>query len=326
MKSSPKVKDARILRAEKTIASELQAVKNLGKVLNDDFVNAVRLIEKRKGKILVSGVGKSGFIGMKMAATLVSLGHEAVFLNPLDALHGDSGIMRDGDVLVLFSFSGSAPELARLVRHSQTHFDITSILITGKEKTPIASLTQATIVFTIEDEGCPLNLAPMASTTASLVIADAIAAALTSPKKFTSKHFAKYHPAGNLGLSLTPVHQVMRIGEHLPKVSHTATFEDALTVITFQKLAQIVGVVDTKNRLIGAFADGDIRRMILKYGDLRGRNIMELMHENPRTIQKDDTLHNALSLMREQKVNNLFVVDPKSRYIGFIHIHDIIKE
>jgi arabinose-5-phosphate isomerase len=274
----------------------------------------------------VTGVGKSGFIAMKMVATLVSLGKDAVYLNPLDALHGDSGIVRDGDVLILFSFSGSSPELIRLVKHFKKHFKIKVITVTGARTAPLRELSDGVITFSIAGEGCPLGLAPMASTTASLVIADCIASALTSPDEFKPEHFAKYHPAGTLGLSLTPVHKVMRIGKKIPKILAQASFEDALHIITLQKLVQIVGIVNEDNRLIGAFADGDIRRMILKHGDLRGKSISEIMNPNPRTVHQGDTLHAALSLMREYKVNNLFVIDDDSRYIGFIHIHDIIGD
>jgi arabinose-5-phosphate isomerase len=313
----------RILR---TLDAESKAVSGLRDALDEDFFHALQVIQSRTGKIVVTGVGKSGFIAMKMVATLVSLGKDAVYLNPLDALHGDSGIIRDGDVLVLFSFSGGSQELIRLVKHFRKHFSIHTVTVTGKRHAPLTEFSDGVITFTIDGEGCPIGLAPMASTTASLVIADCIASALTSPEEFKPEHFAKYHPAGTLGLSLTPVHEVMRVGENIPKILAHESFEDALRVITLQKLVQIVGIVDDAGRLIGAFSDGDIRRKILETGDLRGKTIGEIMNPNPRYIHHEDTLHTALSYMRENKVNSLFVTDQDRRYVGFIHLHDIIDQ
>jgi len=319
-------KESAMKRGTETLQAEYVALKNVQKIIDDTFFRAVSLLHRRKGKILVTGVGKSGFIGMKMAATLVSLGHEAVFLNPLDALHGDSGIMRDGDVLILFSFSGASPELLKLIRHCDEHFNIKTVLVTGKKDSPLSKVSNEALVFTISTEGCPINLAPMASTTVSLAIADAIASALTSPTVFNREHFARYHPAGSLGLSLKKVKEVMREGKKIPSISSSAYFEDALRVITTQKLVQIVGVVDREGRLIGAFGDGDIRRMLLKYGDLRGKPINLIMNIKPRSIDAEDSLEQALRIMREMKINNLFVTDSRNMYVGFIHIHDIVGE
>ncbi len=313
-------------RVKQTLQAEAVAVSALEHVLDEAFYSAIDMLIGRTGKILVTGIGKSGFVAMKMVATLTSLGHEAFFLNPLNALHGDSGIIKNGDVLVVFSFSGSSPELVHLVRHFKKHFSMNVLSITGNKESQLAELGDEIIAFSIEEEGCPLDLAPMASTTASLVIADCIASALTSPETFTQEDFAQFHPAGNLGLSLKKVKEIMREGDQTPRVSMNTSFEDVLTEITLQKAAQIVGVVDEEGRLVGAFADGDIRRMLIKHGDLRGKEIHSFMNANPKTVTAEDSLLTALNIMKEYKVNNLFVTDSENTYIGFIHIHDIVGD
>lgn len=311
-------------RIKDTINAEITAVSDLSNAINESFFRAVDLLLRRKGKILVTGVGKSGFIGMKMVATLVSLGHQASFLAPLDALHGDSGIVKDKDILIMFSFSGASPELIQLVKHLKKHFSIKIILITGDKNSALAGLSQEVITFTVGEEGCPLGLAPMASTTTSLVLADSIASAITSPDIFKKEHFAKFHPAGNLGLSLRKVEEVMRKGRKLPKVPADASFEDVLRMITSQKATQMVGVTDEVGCLIGAIGDGDIRKMLIKHGDLREKQVHAIMNKSPKTISANESLQVALSLMTVHKINNLFVIDSANQYIGFIHIHDIV--
>ncbi|MCF7815427.1 MAG: KpsF/GutQ family sugar-phosphate isomerase [Candidatus Pacebacteria bacterium] len=313
-------------RIKQTIAAEVAAVSNLSEGIDDNFYRAVALIADRGGKILITGVGKSGYIAMKMVATLISLGHESVFLNPLDALHGDSGMVKDDDVLVVFSFSGGSPELVRIVEHLKKHFSIGVVTITGNCNSMLSKLSDEAITFSVEEEGCPLGLAPMASTTASLVIADSIAAALTSPDTFRQEHFAMFHPAGSLGLSLKKVKEIMRGGDELPKVSMYISFEEVLEAITSQRLAQIVGVVDEEGYLVGALGDGDIRKMLIKHGDLRGKQINIFMNQSPKTINEDDSLQVALQTMKEHKINNLFVTDSNNVYIGFIHLHDIVGD
>lgn len=311
-------------RVQEAVSAASYAVSDLNTIVTDDFFTVIKLISKRKGKILVTGVGKSGFIAMKMSATLVSLGHQSYFLNPLDALHGDSGMISNGDVLIAFSFSGASSELVRLIKHCQEHFSIKVVTITGNKNSQLAKLSHGAISFSIESEGCPLGLAPMASTTASLVVADSIAAGITSPEVFKKEQFAKFHPAGSLGLSLRKVEEVMRSGKRLPIVAEDASFEDVLRVITFQKLAQMVGVVNHSGFLIGGVGDGDVRRMLIKHGDLRTKPVQVIMNKRPKTIDSQESLQVALDTMRVHKINSLFVVDETNLYIGFIHIHDIV--
>lgn len=312
-------------RTKDTLSAEIASVSSLGQSINSDFFKAIKLLKKRKGKILVTGVGKSGFIGMKMVATLVSLGHQASFLSPLDALHGDSGIVEQNDILIAFSYSGSSPELVQLIKHLRKHFTIKVIAITGNKDSVLAKLAQGVISFVVKEEGCPLGLAPMASTTSSLVLADCIASALTSPEIFKKEHFARFHPAGSLGLSLKRVEEVMRSGKKLPVVDSSTLFEEVLRVITKQKTAQMVGVVDQSGCLVGAIGDGDIRRMLLKHGDLRQKPVHIIMNKTPKTIESTSNLQVALDTMRAHKINNLFVVNEMKKYIGFIHIHDIVE-
>ncbi len=312
-------------RMAETLRAELQAVSDVADAIDDNFLAAIELLAERRGKIITMGVGKSGFIAMKAAATLTSLGHEAFFLSPLDALHGDSGIIRPHDVLIMFSFSGSSPEIVKLIKHVRTHIPVHVIAITGNAESSLAQLSDRAITFKIEQEGCPLGLAPMASTTASLVIADCIAAALTSPEEFSHAHFAQFHPAGSLGLSLKKVHEVMAGGEHLPVVSENAILNDALIEITLKKRG-VVGVVETTSRLLGIITDGDLRRIILNYENPKGEPVTSVMTREPKIVRADDTLKHALTLMEKHRIMNVFVVDSEDVLVGLVHMHDILGD
>lgn len=318
-------KDAIQSRVLETLRAEEDAVSRIHDSLNEDFYDALGLIIERKGKILVTGVGKSGFIGMKMVATLISLGHEATFINPLDAMHGDSGIVKEHDVLLAFSFSGSSPELVRLVKHLQKHFSIKVISITGNRDSTLSKISDGKIVFSVEHEGCPLGLAPMASTTASLVIADSIASALTSPEIFKHEHFAKFHPAGSLGLSLKKVSEVMAVGDHLPTISEEALLNDALIEITLKKRG-IVGVIDEIGRLVGVITDGDLRRIIISHDEPKNKMVKMVMTREPKMVVKDDDLSYTLKLMEKHQITNIFVVDTNNILVGLVNVHDIVED
>ncbi len=308
-----------------TLKAEEDAISRLREVLTEDFYKGIEILTSRKGKILVTGVGKSGFIAQKMVATLISLGHDASFLSPLDALHGDSGMVRDDDILIVFSFSGASPELVRLVNHFKRHFSIQVITITGNRDSVLVKLSDSVISFDIEQEGCPLGLAPMASTTASLVIADSIASALTSPDEFKQEHFARFHPAGSLGLSLKKVKDVMVTGEQLPIISEDALLNDAIMEITVKKRG-IVGVVNIEGVLVGVITDGDLRRIILNYDEPKNQKVKSVMTKTPKVIFEDDSLKSALRLMKDHQIMNVFVVYPDGALVGLIHMHHIVED
>ncbi len=312
-------------RIAETLRAELQAASAAADAVDDNFLAAIELLSGRSGKIVTMGVGKSGFIAMKAAATLTSLGHEAFFLSPLDALHGDSGIIRAQDVLIVFSFSGSSSEIVKLIKHVRTHIPVHVIAVTGNADSALARLSDKAITFKIEHEGCPLGLAPMASTTASLVIADCIASALTSPEEFSHEHFAQFHPAGSLGLSLKKVHEVMADGELLPVVSEEAILNEALIEITLKKRG-VVGVIDLTGHLVGVITDGDLRRIILNYENPKSEIVKTVMTREPKIVRADDSLKHALMLMEKHRIMNVFVVDSEDVLVGLVHVHDILGD
>lgn len=316
---------AKSLRIQETLDAEKAGVSTLSETIQtEDFLSAIDTIEERRGKIITLGIGKSGFIAMKTAATLTSLGHEAVFLNPLDALHGDSGIIKSGDVLLIFSFSGTSPEITKLIRHVRSHTPIHTILITGDPSSTLTKFSDHVISYRIDREGCPLGLAPMASTTAALVIADCIASALTSPEEFSHGHFARFHPAGSLGLSLKKVSEVMVTGEDLPVVLETSILNEALVEINLKKRG-VVAVVDHTQRLVGVITDGDLRRIILNYDNPKVEIVGSIMTKEPKVITEDHSVKDALKVMEAHKIMNVFVVNESQIPVGLIHLHDIIE-
>ena len=312
-------------RVRNTLESERKSVDSLLNSISDSFYASVEEILKRKGKIIVTGVGKSGFIGMKIAATLTSLGHSAFYLNPIDALHGDAGMIDDGDVLIALSFSGNTAELLRLVKYAKKSFRIKIISITGNGKSELANQSDHTITIDVKDEGCPLGLAPMASTTCTLVVGDLLASALTSPEEFKDEHFAKYHPAGTLGLKLKKVKDVIKNRNRVPKVSENEALESALKISSDVGLG-VVAIVDQKEKLIGAITDGDVRRILLEHDSPNKLEANKVMTDSPKSITIDDSLLDALHIMESHKITNLFVVDKFNKLLGLIHIHDILED
>lgn len=309
-------------RADFTLHQEIEAVNNL-KRSSKDIIKAVSLLENRRGRIIVTGVGKQGFIAMKMAATLVSLGHQAQFLHPVEALHGDSGVVSGGDVIIVFSFSGESSEIIKITEHFRKNFSVSIIAITGNKKSTLGKIADVSVVIKIEKEGCPLDLAPMASTTAALVVGDLIASALTSPKDFGKFDFAKFHPGGTLGLRLSSVEKIMAEDKNIPIVGDDRALSEALEEISKKRLG-VVGVVNKQRKIVGVITDGDIRRFLLRHLTIVGFKTDQMMTKNPKCIKRTDTLERALKEMEQYKITSLFVVDKDKRVEGVIHLHDIL--
>ncbi|TAL48871.1 KpsF/GutQ family sugar-phosphate isomerase [Patescibacteria group bacterium] len=312
-------------RAKFTLKQELRALKGLESLVRRSLPRAVSLIKSRRGKIILTGVGKSGYIAMKTAGTFVSLGHPAVFLHPVEALHGDSGVVSDGDVVIAISFSGRSPEIIKIVKYLRKAFLIKVISIVGSAKAELARLSDAVLVISIEEEGCPIGLAPMASTTATLVVGDLLASAVTSPRNFRKSHFAKFHPGGSLGLTLGKVKDHMTSGRDLPLVSQTATFDKTLREMNDKRLG-IVGVVDSRWRLVGIVTDGDVRRFLVKKGNISRARAKDVMTISPKYVREFHSLEGALAMMEEYRITSLFVVGNGRRPVGIIHIHDIMED
>lgn len=312
-------------RALFTIDQEILALKTLSKHLPDTFDRVVSLLMKRNGKIVITGIGKSGFIGMKIAATFVSLGHQAVFLHPVEALHGDAGIVSPEDIIIAISFSGESPEVVKIIRYIRKVFKNTIISISGNKSSQLGRMSDEVLILKVGHEGDPLGLAPMASATATLVIGDMLASAITSPETFKNHHFARFHPGGTLGLKLTKVKSIMKQGDGVPKISHNASMLEALQEVTHKKLG-VTTVIGAKGNIVGILTDGDIRRFLLKCHSIDNVKVEEAMTKTPKIIDPGASLAEALAVMEEFKITTLFVVDSKDRPAGVIHLHDIIED
>lgn len=306
-----------------TLKKEMEAIRGLSKSA-PDIIRAVSVLSERTGKIIVTGVGKSAFIGMKIAATLTSLGHQSFFLHPVDALHGDSGMVLDGDVVIAISFSGESNEVLKVVRHIKGTFSVKIVAITGGKKSSLRKLSDVAITIRVTEEGSPGGFAPMASTTASLVAGDLLAAGLVDPKKYKEIHFAKFHPGGNLGLRLKTVGEIMITGNKVPKVHKEATFKKAIREIGSKKKG-IVGIVDKSDKLLGVVTDGDVRRFFSHRDSSYGVLVKEVMTIAPKTILAVESLAKALEIMENSKITNLFVTTKGKKVVGLIHLHDIIE-
>ncbi len=320
MKLSPRIKK----ELKRLLSSEIQALRSLSKIFNKRLEDAVALLSKRKGKIIICGLGKSGHIGGKIASTMNSLSIPAVFVHSGDAFHGDLGIVGNHDSVIAISFSGETKELLRMVRHLKRH-KIPVVAITGRPRSRLARLCDIALTFRIKEEGSPFNLAPMASTTATLVIGDLLAAALGIKRGFTRKDFADVHPGGSLGLQLAKVSELMRRSVGMPIVGADEPFGKAIAEMTKKKFG-IAGVVNADKKLIGVITDGDIRRF-LQTGKMRTDSLArDAMTRSPKTISRSASLQKAINEMEHYKITAIFIVDHRMHPVGMIHMHDIIEE
>lgn len=275
------------------------------------------------GKIVVSGIGKSGHVGVKIASTMTSLGVPAVFVQAAEAFHGDLGMIAKGDAVIVLSHSGETKETIRLLHHLK-RVGVVIVAITGAAGSTLAKEADVALTYKIGHEGSPYNIAPMASTTAMLVLGDLLACALCDKCGFTPKDFAASHPGGALGLQLTKVSEVMKGRERLPVVSSAATFGAAVAEIDKHRLG-VTAVVDASKRVVGVLTDGDVRRFLLDPKFDMGLPVAKVMTRKPKTIPADTSLQDALRLMEDLRVMSLFVVDSKKRPVGVVHMHHIVE-
>lgn len=325
MNSSPIVAsdDPLILRAVEVLRIEAEAVEALSRRIGQPFVEACRLILGCAGRVVVSGIGKSGHVARKVAATLASTGTPAFFLHPAEAHHGDLGMVTRDDVLIAISNSGATEELARLMpiaRRQGTRL----IAITGNPDSPLARLADVHLDAAVEREACPLNLAPTASTTASLALGDALAVALLDARGFGAQDFARSHPGGALGRRLlTRVEDVMRRDAALPRVSLESKLVDAILEVTRKRMG-MTAVEREDGTLIGVFTDGDLRRVLERGADLHSMTIGQAMSAGPVTIAPEALAAEAVRLMEERRISALPVTDASGRMVGALHIHDLL--
>jgi len=299
---------------------EAQALKRLAESLDESFTAAVELLARTKGRVVLTGVGKSGLICKKIAATLSSTGTPAFFLHPTDAAHGDLGMLRGEDTVIAVSNSGETEELLSIIPLIKS-FGIPVIAITSNPKSTLARLSDIVLDLKVEREACPLNLAPTTSTTLTLALGDALAAALIKKKGFKAEDFAKLHPGGKLGVRLSKVKELMRKGEEIPKVSPETPLKDAIFEISTKKLGATLVVEGEK--LVGIVTDGDLRRALEKGMGIH-TPVREVMTPNPKVINEEAYGEEALRLMELYKITVLPVVDSQGNLKGIVHLHDIL--
>lgn len=317
-----KQKEAIIQTAKQTISLESEAISNLANLIDDDFSKAVELIYNSKGRVIITGIGKSAIIANKIVATLNSTGTPAVFMHAADAIHGDLGLILKDDVVICISKSGNTPEIKVLVPLIKSANN-KMIAITGNKDSFLGKNVDYVLNTFVEKEACPNNLAPTTSTTAQLVMGDALAVCLLELRGFSSKDFAKYHPGGALGKKLyLRVEDISSVNEK-PKVAVDTNIKDVIVEIT-EKMLGVTAVVDN-GTLVGIITDGDLRRMLSKTDDFSNLTAKDIMSSSPKTIKAKAMAVDALEVMENHGISQLLVVE-KGNYAGVVHLHDLIKE
>ena len=313
-----------IQSAQRTIRLEIEAIQDLLQRINGDFVRACQLILSSKGRVVVVGMGKSGHVGNKIAATLASTGTTAFFVHPAEASHGDMGMITRDDVVLALSNSGSTAEIVTLLPLIK-RLGITLISMTGNPDSPLAKAAEVNLDARVAQEACPLNLAPTSSTTASLVLGDALAIALLEARGFTAEDFAFSHPGGALGRRLLlKVENVMHAGDSLPRVGRGTSLRDALLEMTQKGLGMTV-VTEDDGRLAGIFTDGDLRRALDKGIDVRDALIDDVMTPHGKTARADMLAAEALKIMEDHKISALVVVDERDHPTGAFNLGDLLR-
>jgi len=318
------VKNKVISDARRVIQLERKALSSLEKRLDGNFSEAIDIIYKCKGRIIVTGLGKSGIIAQKIVATLNSTGTPAIFMHSADSFHGDMGMIRKGDVVICISKSGDTDELIQLLL-AINQFDVKVISIVGDVDSKLKNLSDVIIDASVDQEACPFNLAPTTSTTAALVIGDALAIALLKKKDFTKEEFAMLHPGGVLGKKLfLRVNDLMIGREGVPKVKENALFRDIVFEISSKRLG-CTCVVERRGKLKGIITDGDIRRTLQKYENVSDIKAGDIMNKNPKTINENMLGETALELMEKYAITQLIIIDKKKVPKGVVHMHDLVK-
>jgi len=323
MIESDKQAAAILASGHQTLATEAAALTDLKNRLDETFVSAVQTLLECKGRVVVCGLGKTGHIARKVAATLASTGTPAIFLHAAEALHGDLGVLTEQDVLLGLSHSGNGHEMLTVVA-SAHRLGVPVIAMTGSPNSDLAQLADIHLDASVKTEACPMNLAPTSSTTAALALGDALALGCLTARGFTTEDFARSHPGGQLGRRLlTRVRDVMRQGSAIPMVNQSATMTQALEEMS-QKNMGMTAIVDDAGIAIGIFTDGDLRRLLESAGDIRGLTIEQGMSANPQHISADVLAVDAAGIMDEQRISQILVSDETGKLIGALHMHDLM--
>jgi len=319
-----KVEEDRAIKlAREVLRTEAEGILHLIDKVDHNFAKAVDIIYKSKGRVIVTGIGKSGLVGKKIVATLTSTGTQAIFLHPVESMHGDIGIVTKNDVMLAISNSGETYELNVLI-NSVREIGVVMITFTGNPSSTLARSSDVVIDVGVEREACPFGLAPTSSSTASLAMGDALAVALIEKRRFNERDFYKFHPGGHLGLRLrAKVRDVMISGTEVPRVYSGVPAIKAIEEIDAKNKGFVL-ITDRKNQMLGILTDGDVRRLVRKGGDFKGKTIDELMTRSPKTIEENTSLAQTIESMQRDEITTLVVVNEKNQLKGYVHLHDIL--
>lgn len=310
--------------AKEVLEIEANSILRLKNNIGVDFDKAIDVLYNCRGRVIVTGMGKSGLIGKKIAATMSSTGTPAYFLHPAESTHGDSGVITREDVIIAISNSGETQELLNLLPLIK-RFGCPMIGMTGNLNSTLARTSDVALDISVEREACPLNKAPTASTTATLAMGDTLAVCLMEKKGFTKEDFLMFHPSGKLGKGLTyKVRDLMISGDKMPLVDDKESFVNAINIISEYKLGMAM-ILNFDKTLSGVLTDGDIRRTVIKYSDISELKVKDVMTENPKRITEDAYAASALNLMEKYSITALAVVDENNIPVGVIHVHDLLK-
>ena len=317
-----KLRDQIISSAKETISNEADAISNLENLIDEDFTKAVEVIYNSEGRVVVTGIGKSAIIANKIVATLNSTGTPSIFMHAADAIHGDLGIVQENDVVICISKSGNSPEIKVLVPLIK-NFNNTLIGLTAHKDSFLGKEADYIMNCYVEKEACPNNLAPTTSTTAQMVMGDALAICLLNLKGFSSRDFAKYHPGGSLGKKLYLRVSDIVAQNMVPKVSPETDIANTLVEIS-EKMLGVTAVLEN-DKIIGIITDGDIRRMLKDHSDIKGLTARDIMSKDPKTIDQDTLAVEALEVLEKNKISQLLAVE-NGKYVGVVHLHNLIRE
>ena len=313
-----------IEKGKEVIRIESESVTNLIERVGKDFADAVEVIYKSKGRVILTGMGKSGLIARKIVATMNSTGTAAIYLHPTDALHGDLGMVRKEDVVIIISKSGTTDELARLFPMFK-RLGVKIIAMSGKSDSDLAVESDIFLNISVKEEACPHDLAPTSSTTATLAMGDALAVVLLEKRNFTVEDFAFLHPGGSLGKRLSlKIKEIMISGDGVPIVKENAELKDVIFEMTSKRLGT-TSVVDAEGKLKGVITDGDLRRLLERTMDINGLTAKDVMSKNPKVLQAEYLASFALQQMENYNITTLIIIDEKNNPAGIVHLHDLIK-
>lgn len=313
--------------AQNTLKIEAESILKLVERLDQNFEKAVQLVLDCSGKVVVTGIGKSGHIGKKISSTFSSTGTPSIFLHPAESRHGDLGVITKKDLVIAISYGGESAELLDTLNFVNRH-GIKLIAMTSKKQSSLAQAASVVLDVTVEKEACPMNLAPTSSSTATLALGDALAMSVLEQRGFKSENFAELHPAGSLGVKLQKVKDIMQTGQALPFIKKDTTMKEIVTAMTHQNVRGAAGVLDDEGQLIGVITDGDIRRFLEKNQDPFSKKAEDLMSKSPKTVDANEFAERALFLMEQFRIQMLIVLDKNSNYpkkpVGMLVYQDLL--